>query len=270
MGELIYRAEELTNEQIENLYVSSEYEQSIIQKLKAPSPVLLKGSRGVGKSFLFRVCGIQMMNVFDEERVLPVFVTFRKASLLNSGNKNQFQYWMMGKICSEIIRSLKKIGKIPSITNGFSVLSGNKTEEITQVENVVNQFENSWKTPGEIVETKRIPSLDDFLDSVEDLCNEMDISRFVIFIDEAAHVFYPQQQRDFFTLFRDLRSPYIRGGVCKGYRQQGELLFHCNIQSGAGNCSIAEAEQLGLLQLRLQLLFIKRGRIYPLEFLKLF
>ena len=46
MSELIFRTEELTNNQIADLYVASEYEQSIIDKLKAPSPVLLIGSRG--------------------------------------------------------------------------------------------------------------------------------------------------------------------------------------------------------------------------------
>ena len=47
MSEFVFRTEELTSRQISELYVSSEYEQGIIDKLKAPSPVLLVGSRGV-------------------------------------------------------------------------------------------------------------------------------------------------------------------------------------------------------------------------------
>lgn len=50
MSDLVFRTEELTNNQIAELYVASDYEQSIIDKLKAPSPVLLIGSRGVGKA----------------------------------------------------------------------------------------------------------------------------------------------------------------------------------------------------------------------------
>ena len=46
----------------------------------------------------------------------------------------------------------------------------------------------------------------------------------VLFIDEAAHVFLPQQQREFFTLFRDLRSPYIKcnAAVYPGVTVYGE------------------------------------------------
>jgi hypothetical protein len=36
-----------------------------------------------------------------------------------------------------------------------------------------------------------------------------DIKRLNILFDEAAHIFRPEQQRQFFTLFRDLRSPYM-------------------------------------------------------------
>ena len=78
MSELIFRTEELTNNQIADLYVASEYEQSIIDKLKAPSPVLLIGSRGVGKSFLFKMSEIQMLQDFSKKKVLPVFITIRK------------------------------------------------------------------------------------------------------------------------------------------------------------------------------------------------
>ena len=94
MNELIFRTEELTNTQIAELYVASEYEQGIIDKLKAPSPVLLIGSRGVGKSFLFKMSEIQMLQEFVENKVLPVFLTFRKSSLLRTANPEQFHSWM--------------------------------------------------------------------------------------------------------------------------------------------------------------------------------
>lgn len=224
MSEFIFRTEELSNSQIEEWYVSSKYEQSIIDKLKAPSPVLLVGSRGIGKSFIFRVSEIQMLEEFQEKKVLPVSITFRKASLLRSGTKYQFQYWMLGRICTEVLRALKKIGKISSISKSFDMLSGNQGNSGGRVEKIVQRFEDSWKKPGEIVEIDDIPSLDDFLNSIEDLCEELSIERIVLFIDEAAHVFYPQQQREFFTLFRDLRSAYIKcnAAVYPGVTVYGE------------------------------------------------
>lgn len=224
MSELIFRTEELTNKQIEELYVATEYEQGIIDKLKAPSPVLLVGSRGVGKSFLFKMCEIQMLQDFSQKKVLPVFLTFRKASLLKTSNPEQFQNWMLSRICSEVLRALKKTGKLSPISSGLSLLAGEGSTESSKIDDIAKAFEESWKTPGELIDVNEIPTLDDFLNTIEDLCSELDISRIVLFIDEAAHVFLPQQQREFFTLFRDLRSPYIKcnAAVYPGVTVYGE------------------------------------------------
>jgi hypothetical protein len=46
-------------------------------------------------------------------------------------------------------------------------------------------------------------------DYFEYICTTVNIDRITIFFDEAAHVFRPEQQRQFFTLFRDFSSPYI-------------------------------------------------------------
>lgn len=73
MSDLVFRTEELTNRQIAELYVASDYEQSIIDKLKAPSPVLLIGSRGVGKSFLFKMSEIQMLRNSLREKFYRYF-----------------------------------------------------------------------------------------------------------------------------------------------------------------------------------------------------
>ena len=210
MNEFVFRTEELTDRQVMDLGVLSEYENSIIDKLIAPSPVLLVGSRGVGKTFLFKMAEIRMLNEFEKEKILPVTLTFRKASLLKSGNEYQFQYWMLGRICSEVLRAIRKTGKLSAISHNLSLLAGNQDTQSSKIDEIVKKFEDSWKNPGIRVEAESIPSLDDFLNTVEDLCEELDISRIVLFIDEAAHVFYPEQQREFFTLFRDFISPYIK------------------------------------------------------------
>ena len=211
MSEFIYRTEEMTSDQVKDLFVPTPADEDIIRKLKAPTPVLLVGSRGVGKSFLFRVAQAELNDNFESEKILPVFITFRKASLLQSGNANQFQAWMLSKICSELQQALRKRGKLATINYSMGVLLGASVkEEKSELEKVAELFEMSWKTPGATIDDSKIPSLDSFINVVQDLCEELDIKRIVLFIDEAAHVFYPQQQREFFTLFRDLRSPYIK------------------------------------------------------------
>lgn len=210
MNDFIFRTEELTDKQVSDLFVSSDYEQDIIDRMKAPSPVLLIGSRGVGKSFLFKVSEIQLLKEFDTKKILPVFVTFRKASLIKSSTPEQFQYWMLARICSELLRTLRKNGLISPVHSRLGMLAGEINPDTSRVDEIIQAFEESWKNPGKDVSIEGIPTLDDFLDTVQDLCEELDIVRIVLFIDEAAHVFIPQQQREFFTLFRDLRSPFIK------------------------------------------------------------
>src|SRR5262249_8895659 len=63
-----------------------------------------------------------------------------------------------------------------------------------------------WRNPGGVVDGSAVPTVDDLKDALEDLTGELGLKRFVLLIDEAAHIFLPEQQRQFFTLFRDLRS----------------------------------------------------------------
>lgn len=60
------------------------------------------------------------------------------------------------------------------------------------------QFENSWKNPGKMIDVSAVPTIDDLMEIIEDLCWDLNIKRFVIYIDEAAHIFIPEQQRQFF------------------------------------------------------------------------
>jgi hypothetical protein len=94
----------------------------------------------------------------------------------------------------------------------------------TAIEKLVNRFEESWKSEPIGIDLSSLPSLDDFRDAVEDLCTDLTISRIVVFIDEAAHILLPEQQRQFFTLFRDLRSPYLacKAAVYPGVTSYGD------------------------------------------------
>ncbi|TYZ28970.1 hypothetical protein FZ041_06590 [Selenomonas caprae] len=210
MSELIFRTEELEDKQITDFYVSSEYEQNIVDKLKAPSPVLLVGSRGVGKSFLFKVSEIQLKRTFAESKILPVYVTLRSSPLIKDTTEEQFRYWIMARICAAVFRAVRKSGKISLLSNASFLSDCNVSLNTSEIDRVINEYEESWKGGERKISVEEIPNLDDFLDFIQDLCESFEIKRIVVFVDEAAHVFIPQQQRAFFTLFRDLRSPYIK------------------------------------------------------------
>lgn len=213
MNDFVIRTEELEDSQLKELYVETENDNEILNKLKSQSPVLLVGSRGMGKSFLFKISQLQLLDNFQKERIFPIFLTFRSASLVQTGNKIQFELWMLNKICTVIIRELKRQGLITGNKWTFGNIVGDKEKNGSSIDTLIEinkQFEDSWKNPGEIIDVKAVPTIDDLMEIIEDLCYELKIKRFVIYIDEAAHIFIPEQQRQFFSVFREIRSAYVK------------------------------------------------------------
>ena len=208
MPDFLYRTEDITPSEVMNFFVETQEDRVVVNQLKGRNPTILIGSRGVGKSFLMRVAERELLDEFQASRAMPVYLSFVKSTLLRSANPDQFQYWMLARICSGILRTLEKEGLLVSNSTSSNILSGDSAKEqnSSALEQVINAFENSWKTPNLDIDTSQIPDLDAVKAAIEDLCDELKISRLVLLIDEAAHVFLPSQQRQFFTLFRDLRS----------------------------------------------------------------
>ena len=214
MADFIYRTEDFTREEILNFFVEIKQDREIIDALKARNPIILIGSRGVGKSFLLRVAQGELISAINKEGVFPIYVTFSRSSLIHTKDPNQFHHWMLARLCSHVIRALRKAGFLSAMPTSLSILAGSPMTAVTQaqktkIEQIAESFEESWKSPGVDVDIDGLPSIDDFREAIENLCSELRLRRFAFLIDEAAHIFYPDQQRQFFTLFRDLRSPYI-------------------------------------------------------------
>ena len=215
MAEFFYRTEDIKPDEVTRYFVETKRDREIINALKARNPVVLAGSRGVGKSFLLRVAESELQQDFGAQRVLPVYVSFSRSSLINTTDPQQFQHWMLARICARMTRTLHGMGLIAGASRGLSILAGEQAapspDRATAIEQLVARFEESWKGPATDIDASALPSLDDFRDGVEDVCTELRVSRIVVLIDEAAHILLPEQQRQFFTLFRDLRSPYLGG-----------------------------------------------------------
>jgi hypothetical protein len=212
MSNLIIRTEDIKPEYILELYVETPQDKNIVESLKSATPIILEGSRGTGKSFLLRVAETQILKTFEKNRVLPVYVSFGKSSLLQSKDPNQFLHWMMARLSSRIVRALYQTGLLVRSNAALSLMMGGQTFlklEESAVERVAREYEDSYKNPGVMIDSSAIPTVEDFNDAIEDICRQLKIERFSVFFDEAAHIFRPEQQRQFFTLFRDLRSPYF-------------------------------------------------------------
>lgn len=80
---LLLAAEECPREEFENFHSFTRYEQSIIQRLMAHGPVLLRGGRGSGKSALLIESYLEMKRSHGQS-ILPVYISLRHLPLLRS------------------------------------------------------------------------------------------------------------------------------------------------------------------------------------------
>ncbi|OUE19131.1 hypothetical protein BFL36_13900 [Clavibacter michiganensis] len=224
MTDLLYRAEDIQLDEILDYYVETPDDRVILDRLKNRSPVLLRGSRGVGKSFLLRVAEAELRKQFSDSRVLPVYVTFARAGLLRQ-TESGFLPWMISKITTGIKRAATVYGlALPDNSALVALMGMSSNSTVALDEQVQQEFEQFWKNGQPVNRARSIPDSDVLRDAIEDLCDEWGVARIILFVDEAAHVFIPDQQRQFFTLMRDLRSPRlaIKAAVYPGATSYGE------------------------------------------------
>ncbi|WP_066091585.1 hypothetical protein [Xanthomonas massiliensis] len=227
MSDFFYRTEDIRPDEVLNYFVETQQDRAVIEALKSRNPTILVGSRGVGKSFLLRVAQKELLDTFDKQRVFPIYISFVRSSLLQSSDAEQFKNWMLARICAGVIRALSKEGLLGVVPRSVSILAGgNVGGDLTQtkIERIAEDYEETWRKADVQVDASKLPSIDDFREAIEDLAESLSIDRFVLFIDEAAHIFLPEQQRQFFTLYRDLRSHCLtcNAAVYPGVTSYGE------------------------------------------------
>lgn len=212
MSDFYIRTEDISSDQLQELFVETDRDRQIINALKSQVPTILVGSRGVGKSFLLKVAAAEQKKELDKTRVFPVYLSFTKSSLVQFSKPEQFQWWMLAKLCNSLFRALAKEGLLTKAPKQLSILSGDAETKVahkTKLESVEEAFELSWRNPDQLIDVTAVPDVDTFREAVEDVSVELGLTRISLYIDEAAHVFLPRQQRAFFTLFRDLRTSYL-------------------------------------------------------------
>jgi len=101
MADLFYRTEDIKLDDVPKYFVETQSDRDIINALKGHNPIILSGSRGVGKSFLLRVAEAELLKEMPQTRVFPVYVTFSKSSLIITKVEQQFQHWMLARSPSE-------------------------------------------------------------------------------------------------------------------------------------------------------------------------
>lgn len=229
MTDFLFRTEDITNDELLKFFVESEADRQIIDRIKGRNPIILVGSRGVGKSFLLRVAYSELKRDFEESRVLPVYLSLSKNALVGLTGDDLFNTWMIAKICSAILREIGQRGWSLSNQSKTSFFSHEQMRDSisgrSALEKLVEKLEDAWRFPSEASQKEKAPHLDEFKFGLEEICERYEINRVNVFIDEAAHALLPSQQRAFFTLFRDLRSPHLtcNAAVYPGTTSYGEV-----------------------------------------------
>ncbi|MBN9484249.1 MAG: hypothetical protein J0H46_12895 [Bacteroidetes bacterium] len=156
-----------------------------------------------------RVAELKIEN--EKKNSVAVFVSFNISSLINTSDLLQFYHWMLAKTLKALLNTLRKRGLVVS-KHSANLLSNDESENENDIEkdlkDIVKAFESSYKGSSNI-NLETLPDIEDVKDAIEHICRDNKLERIYIFFDEAAHVFRPEQQRQFFSLYKDLRSPYI-------------------------------------------------------------
>lgn len=244
-----YRADDLEFKEARDKYIKSKLDERIITNLISRNPILIEGSRGSGKTMLMKVAEALMMDEFEEKRILPVYVSFKKSMMVN---KKYFLNWMLAKTLIEIKNKIIHVygyldeNAVDFLQKMFGLKeqeNNSENEIIRNIQKFIDLLENSWETQNhDITELLKnnlssnlenmnaINQVDYFIELLKYICNKGNINRIVVFFDEVCHNFLPDQQREFFNMFRDLRCPYIicKAAVYPGITSYGGVfqLFH--------------------------------------------
>ena len=234
---LVDRTETLETEDIENLFIDEKT--AYTNRLLDDQPYLLVGSRGVGKSMLLRYAELISEKNFSEKKIIAVYVTFEN-SLVMDRMKNidesqfyqPFRQWTFAKIIHATIIKCEKLGLTSKIDGMLEEIFGrvNLSTMKNAMEHYVKILENTHIRNADELRSQAESLLEQELgDNTKSVLDALDnpnstkelfhkiiednqIERMVLLFDEAAHALVPQQQKDFFSIFKSLRSKTI---TCK-------------------------------------------------------
>jgi hypothetical protein len=190
------RAENLSKAELREWSADLPDDAAVLAKLRAPGAMLLSGPRGSGKSTLLRRAYFDML---EGDTVLPVYVNYAKSLALEpyfhrtANALSIFRQWLLAKIVVAIRESAEQLGR--EVPPDLAVRA-------TWAEALIRALEVS--RPPETILDPLAPSLALLL--FEEWTTALRRHRCVLLLDDAAHAFSSQQQREFFEVFRALKS----------------------------------------------------------------
>lgn len=237
--QLAIRAESLTQEDVRKFFIDEAGES--VHRLLDSKQYLVEGSRGVGKTMLMRYAETEADKDFLSKKILACYISFEdslkieRLKVTNAAEYNPFLQWTMAKILKALLDKISslKIDKEEkekvSLMNNLGKVFGT-TYEIYSYKNLLEEYisiiETAQHKTSEDIRKLALQKLNVntedmfkalnnpivFKRFLEKFCKDDNLCRLVFLFDEAAHTLSEQQQEEFFSFMKGLRSPRI---ACK-------------------------------------------------------
>ena len=194
----VEQAEYIEDESFTRWSASHPDEEAILRKLTHGGAKLISGPRGCGKTTLLKKAFQKL--ICDDDAAFPIYVNYKRSLSIEpvyAAGKNGtywFHQWIILKIYQGIYHSLKELKNCTQLS-----ISLRKAKESSDY----LEMSNSAKVESETVSIGKLE--EDILRVLE----KTGRTRCVLLLDDAAHAFSPDQQRDFFDFFRQIKSKEI-------------------------------------------------------------
>ncbi|WP_186672807.1 zinc ribbon domain-containing protein [Sporosarcina sp. BP05] len=180
----------------------------IIKRLSSGGAKLLVGPRGCGKTTLMLKTYYQLaskLNVSESRDSLPIYVNFKsalKVEPMYKANVNA-SFWFNQWILFKVYQGLYSVAEY----------SGNMSEvesELMYSKRQVNLHLNDLEFRfSELSTEKNIITISILEEEINKILNIFNKQHCVLLLDDAAHAFSQEQQRDFFEFFRNVKSKKV-------------------------------------------------------------
>lgn len=193
------RAENLSKEELNKWTQFLPNDEKIMQKIMGTGSKLLIGPRGSGKSTFLRMAYFKLV---DEDKVLVAYINYSKSMYMEpllykrSDALIIFRQWVLYKI-------------IVGLHNSLVLTRKNINEKITKIYEKSKEGINLLEKGGNLDEFDFSIGPSELIEIIEEIRKNFDYTRTVLLMDDAAHAFSPLQQKEFFEIFKELRTRTI-------------------------------------------------------------